>query len=237
VRLKHFGRRYACLFFYTANLHKLGLKVTGVSFSSGNGKIRDVEMKEFAYSEAVKNSGLQLFDVFMGCITHCASFNFTVYLSSIIPAYQVEQIDAVQREKLWLASGNENETDFKIQITGGKSFPVHKFVLAARSPVFAAQFIIQQNQGEVDQVIMNFDVDETCMKQFLKFIYTGELDGPVTSLLMQLATHYQIETLEKICQAAAPDITLLKDALFAFPSYRYNREWLDGLVSNMSEIK
>ncbi len=104
VRLKHFGRRYACLFFYTANLHKLGLKVTGVSFSSGNGKIRDVEMKEFAYSEAVKNGGLQLFDVFMGCITHCASFNFTVYLSGIIPAYQVEQIDTVQREKLcgWL---------------------------------------------------------------------------------------------------------------------------------------
>jgi len=135
-----------------------------------------------------------------------------------------------------LASGIENETDFKLQITGGKSFPVHKFVLAARSPVFAAQFNAQQTEEEFKQVIIDLDVDETCMNQFLKFIYTGELDGPVTSQLVQLATHYQIETLEKICQAAAPDITVLKDALFAFPSYSYNRECLE-LVSNMSEIK
>lgn len=84
---------------------------------------------------------------------------------------------------------------------------------------------------------MDLDVGEACMNQFLKFIYNGELDGPVTSQLVQLASHYQIETLEKICEGAAPiDIEVLKDAVFALPSYSYNRECLE-LVSNMLEIK
>ena len=46
-----------------------------------------------------------------------------------------------------------------------------------------------------------------CMEQFLKFIYTGELDGPVKCRdLLKLATTFKIKTLEDLCKAALNDI-------------------------------
>lgn len=88
-------------------------------------------------------------------------------------------------------------------ITGGKTFPVTKFVLAARSPVFSALV----NKG-TRQLKLPF-VEAACLEQFLKFIYTGELEGPARSdQLMKLAKTYKITTLIELCRVASHDIPL-----------------------------
>ena len=47
-------------------------------------------------------------------------------------------------------------------------------------------------------------VDSNTMEQFLKFIYTGQLVGPISSSdLGQLATKYQISTLQQLCESAS----------------------------------
>ena len=45
-----------------------------------------------------------------------------------------------------------------------------------------------------------FEDDESCFEQFLKFIYTGELEGAVSHQLKGLAETYDIETLQLLCQ-------------------------------------
>lgn len=50
-------------------------------------------------------------------------------------------------------------------------------------------------------------VDAGCMEQFLKFLYIGKLEGPVSSRkLKYLAEKYQIKTLISICEAAASKV-------------------------------
>jgi len=79
--------------------------------------------------------------------------------------------------------------------------------LAARSPVFAS--LLNQTKLESNKELkFDFDVDESCMKQFLKFVYTGELHGAINNpkKLKELATTYQIKTLESICEAALKEM-------------------------------
>ena len=53
------------------------------------------------------------------------------------------------------------------------------------------------------------------MNQFIKFIYTGELEGPVSHGLVQLAVKYQIKTLEKIYQTASQDVSMDQMSMMA----------------------
>ncbi len=59
-------------------------------------------------------------------------------------------------------------------------------------------------------------VDATSMEQFLKFIYTGQLDGLVSYCeeLKYLAKKYQIQTLEEICDAVTDQVDGSQLALF-----------------------
>jgi len=58
-------------------------------------------------------------------------------------------------------------------------------------------------------------VDATSMEQFLKFIYTGQLDGLVNcDELKYLAKKYQIPTLEEIYNAVIDKVDGNKLALF-----------------------
>ena len=50
-------------------------------------------------------------------------------------------------------------------------------------------------------------VDAVTMEQFLEFIYTGHLEGPIRSgKLKQLAVAYRMKTLEDLCDAASYEI-------------------------------
>ena len=54
------------------------------------------------------------------------------------------------------------------------------------------------------------------MEQFLKFVYTGQLEGTISNpnKLRALATTYQIKTLESICEAASKEMD--KDQMVKF---------------------
>lgn len=59
-------------------------------------------------------------------------------------------------------------------------------------------------------------VDAGCMEQFLKFLYFGKLEDPVSSRkLKYLAETYQIKTLISICEAAASKVDINKLASLA----------------------
>ncbi len=104
-------------------------------------------------------------------------------------------------DNLWSSVTNQTWTDFKIiAAVGEKSFSVHKFMLAARSPIFASVF----TKNPATSIQTEF-VNGICMKQFLVFVYTGQLVGAVYSPdLRQLATKYQLPTLEQLCSLASP---------------------------------
>jgi len=99
---------------------------------------------------------------------------------------------------LWLSAQIEIGTDFDITV-GKKILPVHKFILAARSPVFPAQF----NDEKKEEIYL--DADSTCMEQLLKFLYiSGELEGTIKNpKLKEWASTHQIKTLETICKATS----------------------------------
>lgn len=76
----------------------------------------------------------------------------------------------------------------------GKSYPVHKFILAARSPAFEALFDHQSKETSSNHV-MDCSAEE--MSQFINFIYTGELEGQAISNdgFKQLIGQYKVKTL------------------------------------------
>ncbi|EFX61459.1 hypothetical protein DAPPUDRAFT_69494, partial [Daphnia pulex] len=64
-------------------------------------------------------------------------------------------------------------TDVVFEV-GDSTFPAHKFLLAARSRVFAAMFqanMIESLTGRVKIV----DFDAETFEEFLRFVYTGQL--------------------------------------------------------------
>ncbi len=195
------------LLFVTTNLAKMGLKVETVLYSDmlrvglGMGKM------DLVIQEAAENSNgkVQLYTAQLGSFaTGTERYKFHVYVTGIVEDYKFyPNKDSLINEQLWLSAKNQVGTDFEI-IAGKKIFPVHKFILAARSPVFDALFN-EEKMGSNKKLKFESDVDESCMEKFLKFVYTGELEEAIVNpnKLKELASIYQIKTLEGICEAAS----------------------------------
>ncbi len=115
--------------------------------------------------------------------------------------YRVQRLDCLLIDHLWSSETSHLWTDFEfIAATDMKRFSAHKFILAARSTVFAAIF----SKNMESQSSLAEPVDSNTMEQFLKFIYTGQLVGLISSSdLGQLATKYQISTLQRLCESAS----------------------------------
>jgi len=117
--------------------------------------------------------------------------------------YPAKRIDSLLGQQMWLAAVNQAGTDYEL-ITGGRRFSVHKFVLAARSSVFATLFATsgaQVGERRSQRLKTTFEDDESCLEQLLKFIYTGELEGVVSHQLKELAEFYEIKTLQLLCKS------------------------------------
>jgi len=185
------------LIFMASNLNKIGLKVESVSFSSdsvvSSSKDKQMDLK-------IGKKKLQLFTarpIGFSSYWSC-TFKFTVYLVGIIENYRVNQTDNLLSQQLLSSAIQDSDVDFNLIAENGKRFPVHKWMIAARSPVFATIFSEEENDVIVD-------CNEDVMKQFVKFIYTGEFDGFGSHELIKLAVKYKIKTLEDLCQAASKE--------------------------------
>jgi len=80
---------------------------------------------------------IQLYeDKLNSIVTGSHIFTFKIYVEGTVGSYHIQRWDYLLREEFW---SNPFGRDFEF-VAEGKRFPVHKFILAARSPVFAALF-------------------------------------------------------------------------------------------------
>ncbi|XP_035210635.1 uncharacterized protein LOC118184981 [Stegodyphus dumicola] len=88
-------------------------------------------------------------------------------------------------------------------IVGSETFPAHKFVLCARSPVFSRMF--QTDMIELDKNDVKIsDIEPQIMDKLLLFMYTGSFEtslGEAAEQLYVVADKYDVPALKKRCSS------------------------------------
>jgi hypothetical protein len=134
---------------------------------------------------------------------------FRIHIEGSVPGYSYQLADRLAKEQLWAAvtEKNKNLVDVEI-VVKGKTFSVHKAILAARSPIFANEFTNKKKPLTNDpQKIQINGVEPAAVEQFLHFIYTGESTGTLANEeLLKLADEYQLKTLASLCRTALKGI-------------------------------
>ena len=137
---------------------------------------------------------------------------------------------------------DEEFSDVTLSVNG-YDYKVHKNILSARSPVFAAMFKSETEERSYGKVIIT-DVDNDVLKEMLRFIYTGRslsLNNMAEELLIA-ADKYQLETLKGECQetlrmklsiANAPKILVLAEELRAD---QLKSRTIDFITTHVSDV-
>jgi hypothetical protein len=129
---------------------------------------------------------------------------------------------------------DDSTKDFQIQIDD-REFPIHKFLLAARSPTLAE---ILRNNPEVENLNL-VDISVDIFEVILKFLYTDELPGVDGTNFLQLfaaAGKLKIQELKKYAAMNLIDVINENNAIEAFKlSNKYAHEELKQKAFN--EIK
>lgn len=88
-----------------------------------------------------------------------------------------------------------NEKDKVIRI------PVHKAILASRSPVFEAMFSYSMAESENNEVKI-IDINISTVRDMLTYMYTGKIEDLNTRSinLLEAADKYQLSELKEICE-------------------------------------
>ena len=134
-----------------------------------------------------------------------SKITFAVKLVSIVPTFSYKPCDSLYANKLWSAANAKTMTDIEIIVGPDqpKSFHAHRFILSARSPVFAAMFNSAFEEARTGVVRLS-DVHPHTFTHFLKFLYTGLMPSgdnrKLKTNMFALADRYQVETLMKICR-------------------------------------
>ncbi|CAL5001034.1 unnamed protein product [Urochloa decumbens] len=104
-----------------------------------------------------------------------------------------------------LDSGDGFDVSF---VVDGETFPAHRAVLAARSPVFKAQLLGSMAEAAMPYSITLHDIAPATFRIMLRFIYTDALpgdeelgDSPTEMLqdLLAMADLYALERLKTLC--------------------------------------
>jgi speckle-type POZ protein len=104
---------------------------------------------------------------------------------------------------------NSDLIDFKLKASDSEVLYAHKFILAARSPVFYGMVTSEMkeaNEGVVD--VPDFDL--MIMKEVLRFIYCNEVEKleEIAEDLIVAADNYKLEHLKSMCiESLAPKVT------------------------------
>jgi len=118
-----------------------------------------------------------------------------VQVVNTIPNYDFKFFDSTWKEQIWSAAIAKKFTDVEFLI-GDQSVAAHRFVLCARSPVFAAMFNSGMAEALTRQVRIDDDIDVNIFRTFLEFLYVGVLKSfDEKEKLFALADKYQVETL------------------------------------------
>ncbi|OEL18147.1 BTB/POZ and MATH domain-containing protein 1 [Dichanthelium oligosanthes] len=104
-----------------------------------------------------------------------------------------------------LDSGDGSDVSF---VVDGETFPAHRAVLAARSPVFKAQLLGSMAEAAMPSITLRDDIAAATFKIMLRFMYTDALpgdeelgDSPTEMLhdLLAKADLYALERLKILC--------------------------------------
>lgn len=74
----------------------------------------------------------------------------------------------------------QKEEEEEAEQTKRKKIKVHRNILAANSPVFAAMFSHEETSEDLKKEVLIEDVSPETMDRFLSYIYTGSLKGDWT---------------------------------------------------------
>ena len=125
-------------------------------------------------------------------------------------------------ENLRQALMNPSLSDVTIVVDDGRRIPAHKVILAARSPVFAAMFknttkgvfesycqpllhgrLQLGRRSPIEKEVQIDDVEGEVVNKMLEYIYTGRLDGDISTVVHRLlfaADKYDLPELKFLCK-------------------------------------
>ena len=78
-------------------------------------------------------------------------------------------------------------TDFTFYI-GENKFPVHRVILATRSPVFAAMFELKDTKEQQERMVRLVDCNEETFQALLEYIYAETMPPPDKLTVELMAT-------------------------------------------------
>ena len=141
--------------------------------------------------------------------------------------YSYKIIDRLMSEQLWPTNGPPLLADIEF-VVSGVVFKAHRAIVCARSPVFAAMFACGMSESETGRVEI-IDASPETFADFLKFVYTEQLDTPcfANSQLGYCADKYEVKTLSDLCSGLSlanmdPDSfksALMTSGRFTTPMY------------------
>lgn len=97
---------------------------------------------------------------------------------------------------------DEKYSDF-VLVVKKQEFKVHRHILGARSPFFDTMFTTYMREAKDKKAIID-EVEVDTFKEFLIFVYTGQVSPAADKLAMELyeaAHRFQVDGLKDICAA------------------------------------
>jgi hypothetical protein len=196
------------LFLVAIDLRKIGMKVKDVKFGLQGSGLWPAKMDDMTKEELDDEGNMQLFTATLceKIVGNC-KFMFRICIEGTDSGYSFHLSDRLAKDQLWAAMKNQQCLPDVEFIVKDKTFLAHKSILAARSPVFADKFEKKQLVKDGPHQIRIDGVEPSTVENFLHFVYTGEPIGTFANEeLLKLAHHYQLSTLENMCQDAVRKI-------------------------------
>merc|ERR1712241_1660705 len=120
--------------------------------------------------------------------------------NNIIKLNQIKSETCLQEEAMnnYITTALEH-TDVTLVSSNSQEIPCHRFILAARSPVFKKLFASQTvTPGE--PIRESTDSSTEALKAMVKYLYTDTLeDGNINEDLMNLADKYELSQMKELC--------------------------------------
>ncbi len=138
------------LFVMTVKLNKMGMKVTQVMWGQIlDGGISPATMWQMTEQEIGDDEGsLHLFKGYLQKqVIGNRTYRFRIHIEGTVPGFSFRLSDRLAKHQLWDAVKSKNLLDVEF-VVKGKTFSAHKAILAARSPVFAAEFTKEETIGD-----------------------------------------------------------------------------------------
>jgi len=186
---------------------KLSYKVDEVTYSTGTDGDPWTRHPKLRESPTSNNKKLQVFAVDLTSTSIPSPITFHVKLSSTVANFGLTFADSTWTEQLWVAAVDKLLTDVEFLIAG-ESMYAHRFLLSARSSVFAAMFASGMEETRTGLVRID-DVDPDSFRHFLQFLYTGTLvPNGDKAKIFAAADKYQVETLMDLCRPSTQSVDI-----------------------------